>query len=319
MTMKYRPGNHWLEYVYIVLGMALYAFGFTAFILPHAIVMGGAAGAATLIYYATGGVVPVAVGMYSLNLVLLAAGFRFLGRGFVLRTIFGATVLSVLIGCIEGYFTSHPPMIEDITMSVAMGAILCGVGIGIYFSHGGTAGGTDIVAAVMARLGQASVGRTMMAVDMSLVALSFFLPFDGDMEARLQARAQTIIYGWSCIFVYSYIADKWLNANQQTMQLLILSPQWDKLSHRITHEMGRGVTILQGEGYWTHQERRVMLVWCRRPQLQQIFEIVMDTDPTAYVTYNRVYGVYGNGFDTLRLRKGRRQLSDPGKGGSHAR
>lgn len=294
--------TQWRDYVYIIFGMALYAFGFTAFILPHEIVTGGAAGAATLIYYATGGAVPVAVAMYGLNAVLLICGFKYLGRDFVVRTIFGATVLSLMIGCIEGYFTSHPPFITDVTMSVALGAVLCGVGIGVYFSHKGTAGGTDIVAAVMARLGHGSVGRTMMVVDMTLVALSFLLPFDGDMDARVQARVQTIIYGWACIGVYSYLADKWMNAGQRTVQMIILSDKWDEMSDRITHETGRGVTILDGEGYWTHQSRRLMLVWARRSNMQQMLRIVNETDPTAYVTYAPVGAVYGNGFDRLKVK-----------------
>lgn len=293
----------WRDYLYIILGMAIYAFGFTAFILPHQIVMGGAAGAATLIYYATGGAVPVAVAMYGLNAVLLVCGFRYLGRDFVIRTVFGATALSLMIGAIEGYFTSHPPFITDVTMSVALGAVLCGIGIGIYFCHKGTAGGTDIIAAVMARLGHGSVGRTMMVVDMSLVALSFLLPFDGDLDARVQARVQTIIYGWACIGVYSYLADKWMNSGQRTMQFIILSERWDQMSHRITHEMGRGVTILDGEGYWTHQSRRLMLVWCRKANLPQMLEIVQDTDPAAYVAYGGVSAIYGSGFDKLRVKK----------------
>lgn len=284
----------------IVVGMALYAFGFTAFILPHEIVMGGAAGAATLIYYATGGLIPVAVGIYGLNMILLACGYKYLGKQFVFRTVFGSTVLSLLIGCMEGYFTSHPPFITDVTMSVALGAVLCGIGIGIYFVNHGTAGGTDIIAAIMAKLGHGSVGRTMMVVDITLVALSFFLPFDGDMDQRVQARVQTIIYGWACIFIYSYLADRWINANEKTMQFLILSDQWDALSSRITHEIGRGVTILDGEGYWTHQRRRVMLVWCRRQNMPQLMSIINEVDPSAYVTYNNVAAIYGNGFDRLK-------------------
>lgn len=297
-------------YLMIVLGMAIYAIAFTAFILPHEIVVGGAAGAATLIYYATGCRVPVAVAMYGLNVVLLTAGFRYLGRSFVIRTIFGCTVLALLIGCIEGYFTSHPPLVEDATMSVLLGSILCGIGIGIYFSYHGTAGGTDIVAAVMAKLGRGSVGRTMMVVDMSIVALSFLLPFDGTLDARIQTRVQTMIYGWASIFIYSYVADKWLEANQQTMQFLILSPQWERIAYRITHELGRGVTVIDSEGYWTHANRRMLLVWCRKPNMMAIFDIVHTLDPDAYITFNRVNGVYGNGFDNLRPRKHKHVAAD---------
>lgn len=301
--------TQWRDYAFIIFGMALYAFGFTAFILPHQIVMGGAAGAATLIYYASGGAIPVALGVYGINAVLLLAGLRYLGRSFVIRTVFGSTVLALLIGAIEGYFTSHAPFITDVTMSVAMGAVLCGVGIGIYFCHNGTAGGTDIIAAVMARLGHGSVGRTMMVVDMSLVALSFLLPFNGDLDARVQARVQTIIYGWACIGVYSYLADKWINANQQTMQFVILSEKWDEMSDRITHQLGRGVTILDGEGYWTHQARRLMLVWGRRGNLNQMLEIIHETDPKAIVTYSFVGAIYGSGFDTLKVKAHKKQMA----------
>lgn len=291
------------DYAAIILGMAIYAIGFTVFILPHEIVIGGMAGFSTLIYYATGGALPVAVTMYATNIMLLVAGFKFLGRTFVLRTIFGATLLSLMIGAIEGYFTSHPPVVADTTVSVVMGAILCGLGIGIYYSHHGTAGGTDIVAAIMSKVSDISVGRVMMIVDMSIVALSFLLPFDGDLEARVQSRTQTIIYGWVAIFLYSYLTDKFLNEGRQTVQFIILSEHWEKIADRITHETGRGVTTWQGEGFWTRHERRLMLVWCRKADTPDIFRIVKEEDKDAYITNSYVRSVYGNGFDTLKLKK----------------
>ena len=116
----------------IVSGILIYAVGFTVFILPHHIVIGGMAGFSSLIFYATGGRLPVAVVMYGTNILLLLCGFRYLGKGFVLRTIFGATLLSVLIGSVEGYFTSHPPLVSSAPMSVIMGAVMLGLGIGIY-------------------------------------------------------------------------------------------------------------------------------------------------------------------------------------------
>ena len=131
------------------------------------------AGFSSLIFYATGGRLPVAVVMYGTNILLLLCGFRYPGKGFVLRTIFGATLLSVLIGSVEGYFTSHPPLVSSAPMSVIMGAVMLGLGIGIYFSHHGTTGGTDIVAAIMSHVSDISMGRVMMIIDVSIVALSF--------------------------------------------------------------------------------------------------------------------------------------------------
>lgn len=290
------------DYLLIVLGMAIYAIGFTAFILPHEVVIGGMAGFGTLVYFASGGHIPVAVAMYATNILLLVLSYRVLGRKFVIRTVFGATALSLLIGAIEGYFTAHPPVVTDPTMSVMLGAVMCGFGIGIYFNHHGTAGGTDIVAAVMDKVTHVSVGRTMMIVDMSLVALSFFLPFDGDIHERIQARIQTIIYGWVSIFIYSYITDQLLNTPKQTVQFIILSEKWDEIAYRLTHETGRGVTTIDAEGYWTKEARKLMLVWCRHSDEMYIFNIVKAIDPGAYVTYAHVKGVYGNGFDPIQYK-----------------
>lgn len=289
--------------IFIVFGMAIYALGFCVFILPHHVVIGGMAGLGTLVFYATGGVVPVAVTMYGTNVLLLICGYKYLGKGFVLRTIFGATTLSLMIGSVEGYFTSHPPIVTDPTMSVVMGAVLIGMGIGVYYSHHGTAGGTDIVAAIMSTISDVSVGRVMMTIDMTLVALSFFLPFDGDLEARVQLRSETIIYGWLAIFLYSYITDRFLREGHQTVQFIILSDKWERIADRITHETGRGVTTWDCEGFWTKTGRQLMLVWCREMDTYKMYRIIKEEDPNAYITNSFVRCVYGNGFDTLKIKK----------------
>ena len=295
----YRNGR---DYIFIILGMLVYAVGFSVFILPHHIVIGGMSGFGTLIYYFSGERIPVAAAMYGGNLLLLLCAFRYLGKGFVLRTIFGATILSLLIGSMETYFTSRPPLVSDMTMSVLMGSVFLGIGIGVYYSHHGTAGGTDIVAAVMEKVSSISVGRTMMIVDMTIVALSFLLPFDGDLDARLQVRTETIIYGWVAIFVYSYIADRFIGADKRTMQFFILSDKWEEIAYRITHETGRGVSTIETHGYWTGSSRVMLLVWCRRFNTREIFQIVHEVDSGAYITSCDVRGVWGNGFDTLKMK-----------------
>lgn len=286
----------------IIAGISLYAVGFTAFILPHNIVIGGIAGFSTLIYYATGELIPVAVVMYGTNVLLLACGFKYLGRGFVVRTIFGMTLMSLLIGLFEGYFTSHPPLIESAPMSVMIGAVMIGFGIGIYYSHNGITGGTDIIAAIMARFSDISMGRVMMIVDVSIVSLSFFLPFDGGMEERIQMRTQTIIFGLMSIVIYSLVADYYIEQGKQTIQVLILSNKWDGIARRITHESHRGVTIWDAQGYWTGDEKKMMMVWCRKHDLHLILGIAHEEDSQAYITISKVRSLYGNGFDRLNIK-----------------
>lgn len=288
------------DYSLIVTGMALYAIGFTAFILPHGIVTGGMAGFSTLVFFATGEHVPVGFTMFAANIALLALGYRVLGRTFIIRTIFGAALLSAMISAIENYFTSRPPIVTDTTMSVVMGAVICGIGIGVYYTHRGTAGGTDIVAAVMEKVSNVSIGRTMMVIDISVVTASFFLPFDGDLDARIQTRVQTILYGWASIVIYSFIADRWVNADRQTLQFLILSDRWEEIADRITHEIGRGVTTFDGHGYWTGTGRTMLMVWCRQYDAERIYAIVRAEDPGAYIIQSEARSVYGNGFDPLK-------------------
>lgn len=291
------------DYIIIIAGMALYAIGFTVFILPHQIVVGGMAGFSTLVFFASGGLLPVAVTMYAVNVLMLLCWFRILGKQFVWRTVFGASTLSLIIGMIEGYFTSRPPIVTDTTMSVVMGSVICGLGIGVYYSHKGSSGGTDIVAAICEKKYNLSIGRTMMIIDMTIVTCSFFLPFDGDMDARIQSRVQTIIYGWTSIVIYSMVANYLVNADKQTIQFLILSDRWKEISDRIAHECGRGVTAFDGKGLWTGDTRTMLVVWCRRYDADKIYNIIHDTDERAYIIQSNARSVYGNGFDTLRIKK----------------
>ena len=298
-----------LDYIFIVLGMALYAIGFTVFILPHDIVVGGMAGFGTLVYFASGEHIPVAVTMYVVNILMLVCWHRVLGRKFVIGTVFGASVLSLMIGSIEQYFTSHAPVVSDMTMSVILGAVLCGCGIGLYYAHKGSAGGTDIVAAVFEKKSNMSIGRTMMVIDMTIVACSFFLPFDGDMDARIQNRVQTIVYGLVSIVVYSFLANYIVNADKQTIQFLILSPRWHEIADNITHRSGRGVTTFDGRGFWTGEERTMLVVWCRQYDADRIYDIVREIDEGAYIIQSEARSVYGNGFDPLSYKRRKKNLS----------
>lgn len=294
------------DYVFIVLGLFLYAIGFTAFILPHEVVIGGVAGIGTLVYFATAGFIPVAVTQYAVNLLLLALAFKVVGRTFVMRTIFGATVISLSIGVLEGYFMSRPPLIPDISMSVILGAIICGIGVGTIFIHNGSSGGTDIVAAMVSKVSNVSIGRTMIFVDMTIVLLSILLPFEGDFEARIQARVPTIVYGWVVTFIIAYLTDMIINTNRQATQFYIFSTKWEEIANAINSEAHRGVTVFDAEGWYTKKEIKVLMVWCRKIESVTIFRIVKSIDEDAFVTQTNANGVYGKGFDHIKVRLGKK-------------
>ena len=291
------------DYLFIILGLLLYGFGFTAFILPHEIVIGGLSGVGTLVYFATNGFVPVAATQYACNLILLAFAFKIVGKTFVLRTIFGATVISLSIGIFEAIFMrlSHP-LIPDVSMSAILGAILCGVGVGLCFVHNGSSGGTDIIAAMVSKVSNVSIGRTMIFTDMIIVTLSICLPFEGDFQQRIETRVPLIVYGWVITFIVAYLTDMVINTNRQATQFIIFSSRWSEIADQINTEAHRGVTVIDGEGWYSKQPVKVLMVWCRKIESVTIFRIVKSVDDNAFITQANVNGVYGKGFDTMKIK-----------------
>ena len=291
------------DYIIIVFGLMLYGVGFTAFILPHEIVIGGLSGVGTLVYFGTNGVIPVAVTQYACNIMLLVGAFKLVGKNFVLRTIFGATVISLSIGVFETIFMrlGHP-LIQDMSMSAILGAILCGLGIGIVFVHNGSSGGTDIVAAMVSKVSNVSIGRTMIFCDMLIVTCSIFLPFEGDIEQRIEARVPLIVYGWVVTFIIAYMTDMVINTNRQAVQFIIFSSKWAEIADRINYEAHRGVTVMDGEGWYSKRPVKVLMVWCRKIESVTIFRIIKGIDDKAFITQANVNGVYGKGFDTMRVK-----------------
>lgn len=291
------------DYTAIIFGLLLYSVGFTAFILPHQIVIGGLSGVGTLVYFGTHGMISVAVTQYACNLLLLAFAYKIVGKTFVTRTIFGATMISLFIGIFENFFMGlGHPLIEDVTMSAVLGAILCGMGVGTVFIHNGSSGGTDIVAAMVSKLSNVSIGRTMIVTDMLIVSCSFFLPFDGDLQQRLEAKIPLIVYGWVVTFIIAYCTDMIINTNRQATQFIIFSPKWQEIANSVNKEAHRGVTVMDGMGWYSKSEVKILMVWCRKIESVTIFRIVKSIDPGAFITQTNVNGVYGKGFDTMKVK-----------------
>lgn len=277
------------DYLMIIVGLFCYAFGFTAFVLPEKVVIGGLAGVGSLIYFTTG--IPVAISSYVLNLTLLAIAFRVVGKQFVIRTIFGATFLSLFIGILQPLFPE--PLIQQQTfMNVILGGIMCGVGIGIVFIHNGSTGGTDIVAAMVSKKSNVSIGRMMIYCDFTIISSSFLLFHQID----------KVIYGFLVTFLASFMCDQIINSNRQAVQFTIISNKWEEIADAINNVAHRGCTVLNGMGWYTKRDVKVLLVMCRKIESVNIFRIIKAIDKDAFITQGNVNGVYGQGFDEVKLK-----------------
>lgn len=284
------------DYIMIVFGIFLYALGFTGFIFPEKVVIGGLAGFGTLIYFITeklfGHGVPVAVTQYVTNLVLLAFAFRTVGRQFVLRTIFGATVISLFIGLLTPVFQNNPIIQGQPFMNVVIGGLLCGLGIGLVFIHNGSTGGTDIVAAMVSKKSNTTIGRTMLYCDMCIITSSFFLFHQLDM----------VVYGFVVLVLTSFLCDMVINTNRQAVQFTIISNKWKEIAEAVNNDAHRGVTIVDGMGWYSKHPVKMLLVVCRKIESVTIFRIVKSIDEKAFITQANVNGVYGQGFDQLKVK-----------------
>lgn len=276
------------DYIFITLGVALYAFGFCAFILPQKVVIGGLAGLSTLIYLTLG--VPVAISNYVLNLILLAIAYRIVGRKFVVGTIFGATMISVFVGVFQPLFADG--FVAEPFMNVVIGGTLCGLGIGMTFVHNGSSGGTDIVAAMVSKHSNVSIGRMMLYTDVFIISSGYFVFHSMD----------KIVYGFVVLFLVSYMADLVINTNRQAVQFTIFSRKWQEIATAINNDAHRGCTVLNGMGWYSKQEVKVLLVMCRKIEAVTISRIIKSIDKDAFVTQGNVNGVYGQGFDEMKVK-----------------
>ncbi len=277
------------DYVMITLGLFSYAFGFTAFILPEKIVIGSVTGLSSLIHFAVGW--NVAVTYYVINIILLCIAFRSVGKQFVIRTIIGASISTIFIGVLQPMFP-EPIISGQPFMNVILGAMLCGLGLGVVFTHNGSTGGTDIIAAMVAKYSTISFGRTMMYCDVLIICSSWLLFHSID----------KIVYGLIFMVIYSVAADRVINNTRQSVQFLIISKRWKEIADNIIQEAHRGCTILEGTGWYTKDPVKIVMVMCRKHESVNIFRIIKETDREAIITQSNVNGVYGFGFDELKVR-----------------
>ena len=273
----------------ITFGLFCYAFGFTAFILPEKIVIGSVTGLSSLIHFWLGW--NVAATYYVINIILLIIAFRSVGKQFVFRTIIGASISTLFIAVLQPLFST--PIIEQQTfMNVILGAVLCGLGLGVVFTHNGSTGGTDIIAAMVVKYSTISFGRTMMYCDVLIICSSWLLFHSID----------KIVYGLIFMVIYSVAADRVINNTRQSVQFQIISKKWQQIADNVIAEAHRGCTVLEGTGWYTKAPVKILMVMCRKHESVHIFRIIKQTDREAIITQSNVNGVYGFGFDELKVR-----------------
>ena len=278
------------DYFFIFCGITLYAIGYNAFILPEQLVQGGVTGVSSLLYYAFK--MTPAITIWVINVALLLIAFRALSKQFVIRTVIGVSILSFMIGLLQPIFQAYPLITpgEDKFMHVLIGAMLAGAGLALVFTHNGSTGGTDIVVALINKHSRMSMGRAMQLVDICIISSSYLL----------FQSFEIIVYGVVYTLISSITMDYVLNGSRQTVQFLIISKRYEMIADAINIQMNRGVTILNGQGWYSKQDVQVVMVLCRKYESQYVFNLIKSIDPNAMVSQQFCHGVFGEGFDKIK-------------------
>jgi len=274
-------------YSVITMGLLISAIGWTAFLIPSKIVGGGITGLSTLLFF--GFDIPVGPTLLAANVVLIVFGFKFLGKGFGIKTIYSFTVLSLFITILQNYITE--PVVDDRFLAAIVGGIMGGGSIGLIFSQGGSTGGTEIIAMLINRNHNISPGKIMLYIDVIIIASSYFVL--NEIEA--------IVYGYVTMGVVSYVIDLVLTGNKRSAQLFIYSRKSKEISDVIGADLKKGVTLLKAKGWYTQQDFDIVMVIVRKHESTHIFRLIKEIDPEAFISVGSVMGVYGKGFDQLKV------------------
>ena len=278
------------DYLMIALGMVMYGIGWTVFLLPNDITTGGVPGIASLVYFATG--LPVQYVYFGINFILLLLAIRILGWKFSIKTIFAVFTLTSFLSIIQ-QLTANVQLLHDQPfMACVIGASFCGGGIGIAFSSNGSTGGTDIIAAIVNKYKDVSLGRMIMICDVFIISSCYFIFHDW----------RRVIFGFVTLFIIGVVLDWIINSARQSVQFFIFSKKYDEIADRIIKDADRGVTVLDGTGWYSKNNVKVLVVLAKKRQSLEIFRLVKRIDPNAFISQSSVIGVYGEGFDKLKVK-----------------
>ena len=307
----------------VTLGILIYTTAWSLFLIPNNLIGGGVSGISSMIQYATHGSVQMGYSYFILNAILVIAAMVVLGMGFGAKTIYAIILASVALRFLPGVIPAA--IIKTLAidngklLSVLMGGLLAGIGIGMSISNGGSTGGTDIIALIYTKYHNVSPGKVILFLDFIIIGSSLLVPSfvtQLDPETGLAVldsagnpvmfkmpfaeKITTVLYGLILVTVNSYVLDMYISGSQQSVQLFILSKNYVEIADAITQDLHRGVTVLDGHGWYTKQETKVLMVLTRKTDLNLLLRYIKQLDSHAFLSVSSVNGVYGKGFDTIK-------------------
>lgn len=269
--------------IYITIGATVFGTGVQGFIVPHQLLSGGISGLSLIIYYITQGVLSLGAINFLLNIPVLYAAWRWLGRWHLGVTLFGTLFMSVIINVLAPLSTlelTHNPIIGGI-----LGGLFSGLGLGIVYRGGGNTGGIDPIALIIRNRFGLQIGSILFGINMMILVA-------GAIVINIEAAATTLI----STYLSAMVTNKVITGFNQRKAMFIISYKPVTICNLIIEKLGRGATILNGEGAYTHQPKQVIMVVVSLLQVARLKAAVEAEDPTAFMVITDAAEVIGTGF-----------------------
>ena len=314
--MLLNPKRHWVEiareYLMIFLALAPFALMVNWIFVPHNVVGGGLTGICSIIYYATqglfpalfpayGGALPIWLTTLVINCILLLIAALTVGWRFCIRTVFGVFVLAFWYRLIP---IREEALIEDPLLGCIVGGVLFGLSLGVVMLNNGSSGGTDIIAMVVNNYRDISLGKVMVICDVVIILSSYFLPvpevFADKITSVSDFKIKRIMCGICMTVSYTAALDWLMSRIRQSVQFFIFSSKHAEIATAINEVVHRGVTVLEGKGWYSKHPIEVVMVLARKQEGPLILRLIKSIDPNAFVSYANVSGVFGQGFDRIK-------------------
>ncbi|MBQ6953425.1 MAG: YitT family protein [Bacteroidales bacterium] len=284
------------DYLVITVGVVLFVMAWQSFLLPNNMIDGGLTGASALLSMVTG--ISVDIWYFGINVLLLILAWFILGQGFGIKTIY-AILLSTLLFRILGdesmrclwSVEGEVLYVGDGILVPIIGGLLEAVGLALIIMRGGSTGGTDILALIVNKFWPISIGRFYLFADFVVITLLIFVPGH---------NFTNVVYGYITMGICAYVLDLILLGKDSAVQVLIFSSHLKEIGDYINQQMGRGVTALKALGWYTQEDRQVLMVMLRKTELPELVKAVKEMDAKAFVTVVPANNVYGEGFDEMK-------------------
>lgn len=280
------------DYAIIAIAMMMGVIGLNLFLVPNEITMGGTMGIAEIVYWGTG--VPTQYTYFAINAALLLSALKVLGWRFCVKTIYGVVVFTVASTAFQwlGFADTHL-LADQKFMACIVGGVFMGTSVGLGLSAGGSTGGSDVVAAMIHKYRDVSLGHIILFCDLAIITSSYVVLRDWE----------KVLYGYVLLFIVSFCVDYVVNSLRRSVQFFIISEKWEEIGAAINKIADRGCSTLNGNGFYSKRDIKVVFCIAKKSESSIIFDLIDEIDPDAFVAQSAVIGVYGQGFDRVKVRK----------------